>query len=238
MTIAVILAGGFGTRLRSAISDVPKPMAPIHNRPFLEYLMDYWIGQGVSQFILSVGYKSNIIINHFGSGYKGIPIFYIEENEPLGTGGALVLAAQRLTTPFLLLNGDTYFEVSLEELRYFHKKSHSDWTIALFRANEANRYGAITIEPDGKITQLKTAKCQVSEFANGGVYLINPLIVASSLFESGKKYSLEDEVMSILIDGGKNIVGIEQAGIFLDIGIPADYISAKKIIQFNQTRDV
>jgi D-glycero-alpha-D-manno-heptose 1-phosphate guanylyltransferase len=227
MITAVILAGGLGTRLRSVIPDLPKPMAPVHNRPFLEYLMDYWIAQGVAKFILSVGYKSKGIISHFGSAYKGVPVFYAEEDEPLGTGGGLVLAARGLTTPFLLLNGDTYFEVSLKELKYFHKKNHSDCTIVIFRSNEANRYGAIAIDGAGKIEKLKTAKCQVGEFANGGVYMINPLILAAS-FQPGQKYSLEDEVIATLIAGKKNIFGLEQSGKFLDIGIPADYISAQK----------
>jgi len=232
MTTAVILAGGLGTRLRSLIPNLPKPMAPVHDRPFLEYLMDYWISQGVTKFILSVGYKSKVIINHFGPAYKGVPVFYVEENEPLGTGGGLVLAAHGLITPFLLLNGDTYFEVSLKELKYFHKKNHSDWTIALFRSNEANRYGAITIDDTGKIKKLKTAKCQVGEFANGGVYLINPLTLAA-FFQPGQIYSLEDEVITALIAAKKNIFGLSQDGRFLDIGIPVDYISAQKLFQIN-----
>lgn len=230
MTTAIILAGGLGTRLRNVIPDLPKPMAPVHNRPFLEHLMDYWINQGVSRFILSVGYKSKIIIEHFESGYKKIPVFFIEESKPLGTGGALVLAAQGLNNPILVLNGDTYFEASLKALQYFHKNSYSDWTIALFRANEANRYGAITIDVYGKVRQLETLKCKVGELANGGVYLINPFVIHPPSFEPGKKYSLENELIPTLIRSGKNITGIEQAGKFLDIGVPADYESVQKTI--------
>lgn len=84
---AVILAGGLGTRLRSVVTDVPKPMAPIEGRPFLEYLLDYWIDQGIERFILSVGYRGDVIVDHFGNGYRRVPIAYAFESQPLGTGG-------------------------------------------------------------------------------------------------------------------------------------------------------
>ena len=102
-----------GTRLRSAVPDLPKPMAPIKGRPFLEYQMDYWINQGVNQFLISVGYKKEAIVSHFGASYKGAQVKYVMEEQPLGTGGGLLLAAQDLDEPFLLLNGDTFFEADL-----------------------------------------------------------------------------------------------------------------------------
>jgi D-glycero-alpha-D-manno-heptose 1-phosphate guanylyltransferase len=230
MTAAVILAGGLGTRLRSVVPDVPKPMAKVVGRPFLEHLMDYWIAQGVSRFILLVGYKSKIIAAHFGARYKQIPIAYIVESEPLGTGGGLVLAAQDLNEPFLLLNGDTYFEVSLKELKYFHQQKLADWTIALFKANEADRYGSIIFDVEGKISELKTGKCQIGEFANGGVYLINPMVFKSSLIEPGKKYSLENEVLPMMVNSGKNIMAFKQFRPFIDIGIPSDYHFSQNFI--------
>jgi D-glycero-alpha-D-manno-heptose 1-phosphate guanylyltransferase len=230
MTKAVILAGGLGARLRSAVPDLPKPMAMVGERPFLEYLMDYWINQGVSKFILSVGYKKDLIINHFGLSYKNIPVAYVVEDEPLGTGGGLVLASQELHEPFLLLNGDTYFEVSFSELKNFHIKNSADWTIALFRANEAGRYGGITIDQSHKISGLSTAKGVAGELANGGVYFIEPSSLDLEKFIAGKKYSLEDEVIKSLIEDGKKILGIKQIAVFLDIGIPKDYFDAQQII--------
>lgn len=230
MTVAIILSGGLGTRLQSLVQDQPKPMAKIGDRPFLEYLMDYWIYQGVSQFILSVGYKRKIIISHFGSKYKETPIVYVEEKELLGTGGGLVLAMQGLSEPFLLLNGDTYFEVSLEELKNFHEEKKADWTIALFQAKEADRYGRIDVDSNGKINQLKTANCQIGELANGGVYFISPMGLTSTLFKPGNRYSLEEEILPKLINEGKNILGLRQSKSFLDIGIPADYLFAQSFI--------
>jgi D-glycero-alpha-D-manno-heptose 1-phosphate guanylyltransferase len=123
VTSAIILAGGLGTRLRSAVPDLPKPMAPIAGRPFLAYQLDYWIRQGVDRFVLSVGYRHESIMAYFGAAYRGIAVDYSVEQTPLGTGGGLLLALERLDggqRPFLLLNGDTYFEVDLATLSAFH----------------------------------------------------------------------------------------------------------------------
>ena len=114
---AVVLAGGLGTRLRAAVSDVPKPMAPVGGRPFLERLLDYWIGQGVRRAVLAVGYMYDTIRRHFGDEYRGCAIAYSIENHPLGTGGALIQALPLVQDPtFLVLNGDTYFAVPLDAL--------------------------------------------------------------------------------------------------------------------------
>ena len=137
---AIILAGGKGTRLKKIVSDVPKPMAPINNRPFLEYLMDYWINQGISKFILSVGYLNEVITNHFGNSYGSAQIEYVFESSPLGTGGGLLLASKDLNESFLLLNGDTFFEVKLSDFYSFHKKHNSEWTMSLFRSFDIERY--------------------------------------------------------------------------------------------------
>jgi D-glycero-alpha-D-manno-heptose 1-phosphate guanylyltransferase len=104
VTTAIILAGGFGTRLKKVVQDLPKPMALIRGRPFLEYQMDFWISQGVTKFILSVGYLNHIIIDHFGDNYHTVSIDYFVEDELLGTGGALLLAAHDLKETFLVLN--------------------------------------------------------------------------------------------------------------------------------------
>ncbi|WP_157844846.1 sugar phosphate nucleotidyltransferase [Methylocucumis oryzae] len=125
---AIILAGGLGTRLRSVVSELPKPMASVSGRPFLEHLMDYWFAQGVTRFILSVGYQSDIITTHFGAHYRHARIDYAIESEPLGTGGGLFYALQEVDETVLVLNGDTFFSVALDELADFHKNHDSSWT--------------------------------------------------------------------------------------------------------------
>ncbi|KUJ00644.1 nucleotidyltransferase family protein [Vibrio sp. MEBiC08052] len=234
MITAIILAGGLGTRLREVVSDRPKPMALISGKPFLEYLLDYWVNQGVSRFILSVGYKSSVIQEYFGFDYRGCEISYAIEPSPLGTGGGVLLSISQLKNmdePFLLLNGDTFFAVELDKLVHFHKHTQSDCTFSLFRADEARRYMGIDINPSGKITALNAEKGNAGELANGGVYLINPSVIHRYYSDSsGQVLSLESDIFYQLLEHGENIYGLEFDSCFIDIGLPYDYARAPTII--------
>jgi D-glycero-alpha-D-manno-heptose 1-phosphate guanylyltransferase len=232
VTTAIVLAGGLGTRLRSAVPDVPKPMAPINGRPFLEYQLDYWITQGISEFILSVGYRSEIIIEHFGSIYRGASVRYAIEEEPLGTGGGLLVAACQLNAsgPYLVLNGDTFFEVPLAKLLDFHTNRQSDWTFSLFRTGEAGRYMGMRLAADGRIESLRSGTAgQPGLLANGGVYLVEPGIPECSGFTPGDKASLEDDILARL-SATSRLFGYECTGRFIDIGIPDDYHRAGQLL--------
>jgi D-glycero-alpha-D-manno-heptose 1-phosphate guanylyltransferase len=230
VTSAIILAGGLGTRLRSAVPDLPKPLAPISGRPFLAHQMDYWIAQGVDSFVLSVGYKKELIVEHFGASYNSVPITYAIEHEPMGTGGGLLLAAQRMYEPFLVLNGDTFFEVDLAELRSFHDAHQSEWTFTLFRPEESGRYLGLKVAPTGKIVSFDTGNDGPDQLANGGVYLMNPSVLARAGFEPGQKLSLENDLLPEFTAKGGSIHGIECHGRFIDIGVPRDYLRASKIL--------
>ncbi|PZP43130.1 MAG: D-glycero-D-manno-heptose 1-phosphate guanosyltransferase, partial [Pseudopedobacter saltans] len=128
----IILAGGKGTRLQSVISDVPKPMAPINGKPFLYYILSSIKGYNISKIILSIGFKGEIIKNYFGEDFLGIPIEYAEELEPLGTGGGIQFASQFTQDEnFIVMNGDTWFPISLLELWDFHLTKQSMISIAL-----------------------------------------------------------------------------------------------------------
>ena len=227
---AIILAGGLGTRLRKTVPDLPKPMAPINNRPFLEYQMDYWIEQGVVSFILSIGYMKEIIINHFGNSYRNTPIEFAVEDTPLGTGGGMLLAAQEMTSPFLVLNGDTFIEVDLSELYKFHNKNNSEWTFSLFRADQPNRYMGMDVDNSGKIQSLKSEIGEIGCLANGGVYLINPSAIDKLNYKRGEKVSLEEKLLANFISVGGRLYGMECRGKFIDIGIPEDYRRAEDIL--------
>jgi len=227
---AIILAGGLGTRLKETVPNLPKPMAPIRNRPFLEHQMDYWIDQGINHFILSVGYLKNVIINHFGESYKEASIVYAEEHEPLGTGGGLLMASKDLTKPFLAINGDTFIEVDLDTLYNFHMKKKSSWTFSLFRTSQFDRYMGVDVSPDGEILPLKSESNKSSSLANGGVYLIEPSVLDSLAFKAGDKISLEDELLPNFISNGGVLYGQECKGKFIDIGIPEDYFQAIDIL--------
>lgn len=229
MTSAVILAGGLGTRLRSAVPDLPKPMAPISGRPFLEHQLDYWIKQGVSHFVLSVGYRHEVIVDHFGNRYRGAELDYVIEKTPLGTGGGFLLAAEKVgkEEPFLLLNGDTYFAVDLQALIEFSFANDADWCFSLFRTNEEGRYMGMDTSPQGQITSLKSG---TGRLANGGVYWVNPRALLGGKFSPGAKVSLEDDIFPAAMVSGQSLFGIEFLGTFIDIGVPDDYHRAPALL--------
>lgn len=232
MTSAVILAGGLGTRLRSTVPDLPKPMAPINGRPFLEHQLDYWIKQGITHFVLSVGYRHEAIVDHFGNSYNGARLSYIIEKTPLGTGGGLLLAAEELgkNEPFLLLNGDTYFAVDLKTLIEFSSANDADWCFSLFRTNEEGRYMGMDISPQGQIISLKSGTGRPGRLANGGVYWVNPRALHSERFSPGDKASLEDDIFPAAMALGQHLMGLEFSGTFIDIGVPDDYHRASTLL--------
>ena len=232
MTTAVILAGGLGTRLRSAVPELPKPMAPIKGRPFLEHQLDYWIKQGVSRFVLSVGYRHEVVIDHFGNRYKDAELDYVIEKTPLGTGGGFLLAAERINKneAFLLLNGDTYFAVDLNALIEFARTTHASWCFSLFRTNEEGRYMGMDVTPQGQITSLKSGTGQPGRLANGGVYWVSPGAVPDGKFSAGDKVSLEDDIFPAAMASGQRLFGVEFPGTFIDIGVPDDYCRASALL--------
>lgn len=230
MVVAVILAGGLGTRLREIVPDVPKPMAPINGRPFLEHQMDYWIAQGVTRFVLSVGYRAEIIMSHFGDSYAGADVSYAVEERPLGTGGGLLLAAAGLDEDFLVLNGDTYFEVALSTLRERHRAGGADWTIALFRSDETKRYLGFDVAPDGRVLGLSPKHGEAAPLANGGVYLMKPSALASAGFAAGSNLSLENDLLPAFLSGARRVFGVACQGRFIDIGVPEDYTQAQSFL--------
>lgn len=232
VTTAIILAGGFGTRLRSTVPSLPKPMAPIGSRPFLEYQLDYWITQEISHFILSVGYRYEAIIDHFGSSYKGAKLDYVIEKNPLGTGGGLLLAAEKINddAPFLLLNGDTYFAVDLKSLVKFSQENEADLCFSLFRTSEEGRYMGMDISPQGQIISLKSSIGHPDRLANGGVYWVRPCALHRGEFIAGDKVSLENDFFPAAMASGDRLFGVEFSGTFIDIGVPDDYHRASELL--------
>lgn len=219
---AIILAGGLGTRLRSVISDVPKPMAPVNNKPFLEYILDYLNKQGIKKVILSVGYKWDIIENYFGNKYKNMEIVYNVEKERLGTGGAIKDSLKHVKSDGVyVLNGDTYFNIDLKELKL---DNDIKITLALREMKDFDRYGVVEITKDGYIQKFKEKAYYKKGLINGGIYLINKHIFDE--FDLPKSFSFEEfleENFRTLKAKGKVF-----SGYFIDIGIPEDYEKAKR----------
>jgi len=229
MTTAIILAGGLGTRLRSAVPDLPKPMAPIAGRPFLAHQMDHWIAQGVGRFVLSVGYRHEAISGHFGRRYHGAALEYVVETTPLGTGGAVMLAASQLPRDeyTLLLNGDTYFDVPLRELSARARRHDAHWCFSLFRNTDPARYMGVGLSKDGLITALRAP---TAALANGGVYLFRPGALDDVNLAAGQSASLENDLFPQLLAAGQRFAGVESHGAFIDIGLPSDYHRAASVL--------
>lgn len=230
---AIVLAGGQGTRLRSVVPDLPKPMAAVAGRPFLEHLLDYWIAQGVSRFILSVGYRREVIMTHFGAHYRGIPIDYSVEEQALGTGGGLLLATRSLKDEkaFLLLNGDTYFAVSLPALVDFAKIRAGAWCLALFQTEDTDRYMGLDSDAHGNIHDLGRKTSGSAILANGGVYWVSTEHLKQLGFPIGQECSLEADILPKAMATGQKILGHACPGTFVDIGVPHDYRRAQTLLQ-------
>ena len=216
---AIVLAGGFGTRLSTVVSDVPKPMAPIKGRPFLEYLLDDLNEKGINRVILAVGYKKEIIKSYFKEKYKNIDIVYSDEDIPLGTGGAIKKALTLAENEeIFIINGDTFFDVNLKEMYQFHKKNSSKLTLAIKGMEKFDRYGSLILEED-RIIKFEEKKYNDKGYINGGIYLINKELLNEKEKES---FSFEKEILE-----NENLkiekYGYKSEGYFIDIGIPEDY---------------
>lgn len=216
---AIILAGGFGTRLRSVVADLPKPMAPINGKPFLEILLDDLGKKEIDKIVLAVGYKKEIIKNYFKDRYKNIEILYSEEAEPLGTGGAIKKALKLVEEEqIFIINGDTFFDVDYKEMFEFHCINDSQLTLAVKKMEKFDRYGSIKIQQK-KIISFEEKKYVEEGYINGGVYLINKNIFKEIEEET---FSFEKNILE-----NKNFYIQKWAyfsdGYFIDIGIPEDY---------------
>lgn len=213
---AIILCGGLGTRLRSVISDVPKPMAPIKNKPFLAFVLEYLKKQNISRVVLAVSYKYEIIQEYFGNSYLGMQILYSIEKEPLGTGGAILEALNLINSnSCYVLNGDTFFDVNLDRL----KLDDSDICVALKPMKNFDRYGSVDIDNNNYISAFNEKKFTSNGLINGGVYLIKKNIFNS--FNLPNKFSFEEFFQeNFLIFNAKATVFDDY---FIDIGIPQDY---------------
>jgi D-glycero-alpha-D-manno-heptose 1-phosphate guanylyltransferase len=222
----LILAGGKGTRLQSMVSDVPKPMAPIEGKPFLNFVLSYLKGFGFRKMILLTGYKSEVIRDFFVDGKSmGLDVQYINEDQPLGTGGAVRQALlQGKDERYLILNGDTFYGIDYEK---FISRCDSPVNIALHHVQQTGRYGTVVLDEDEKIKAFSEKNSSISEgLINAGVYLIDRQLVA--YIPEGFS-SLETDIFPKLIQE-KLVKGVSMQGEFIDIGIPEDYLRAQKEI--------
>jgi D-glycero-alpha-D-manno-heptose 1-phosphate guanylyltransferase len=218
----LILVGGLGTRLRPVLPDIPKPMAPVGGKPFLEYLVRWLSRARLRRIVLCAGYGADQIQEYFGEGEAfGAQITYSIENEPLGTWGAIRLAAEQIDYPeFLVLNGDSWIQVKLSALLDFQHQKGGVSSIAAVRVENSSRFGSIELDAAGRITAFSEKQKEGSTFINGGVYVFSRRALDIAPHTRGT-CSLEKEIFPALIPNG--VYGMHVDGYFVDIGVPEGY---------------
>ncbi len=230
-TDTIILAGGRGTRLQGIIKNIPKPLAPVNGRPFLDIILNQLNGiQSIQRVVIAAGYKSEKIIERYkdNTGFR-FSILISEEQELLGTGGAIKKAlALTNTDSVLIMNGDSYVDADIHQLFRFHLKNRARISIVLKEMDNASRYGCVTVDSRNRIIKFEEKRPQEMQgLINAGIYLIN-----RGLFERvacDRVISFEKELLPDMIRD--SAYGFIAAGKFIDIGVPDEYQKAHSLFQ-------
>ena len=224
----MILAGGLGTRLRSVLSSIPKCLAPIHGQPFLKFQLRILEEAGFRHVILCTGHMADLVRREIGTCYGSIKIDYSEEQELLGTGGALRLALSKTdSSQLLVLNGDSFCEVDPND--FLTACSGSGFAgMVLAKVNNSDRYGGVETGPDGNIKRFLEKGVSGSGWINAGIYLIPRDLIA--VIKSGTKTSLEHDVFPGWVNQFK-VLGFKTIGKFIDIGTPDSLAEANSFFR-------
>jgi D-glycero-alpha-D-manno-heptose 1-phosphate guanylyltransferase len=222
----IVLAGGFGTRLQTVVNDVPKCLAPVAGKPFLHWLTQYLLQQGITKFIFSVGYKKEFIIDWAKQELQSHEYVFCEEDEPLGTGGAIKRALSFCKTNHVFAtNGDTYFHIDPVMLYNFHVQHKALCSLGLKEMDNYDRYGTVVLNNNNLITQFLEKQFTKKGFINGGFYIIDKEQFSSIDF--AEKFSFEKDFLELHLISNK-LYGQKQNGYFIDIGIPEDFEKANE----------
>ena len=220
---AVVMAGGFGTRLRPLTEKLPKPMLPVGDRPVMEHVIEQLQKVGISRVSITTHYKPEAIIEHFGDGRRfGMEIDYVNEAEPLGTAGALGLLNPP-QGPVLVINGDVLTQVNFRSMFDYHVDNHAEMTVGVRRFELQVPYGVVEMD-ESQVTHLDE-KPTYRFFINAGVYLVEPSVF--SVIESSERLDAND-LIERLIAAGKKVVGFPIHEYWLDVGRPDDYRQANE----------
>jgi mannose-1-phosphate guanylyltransferase len=225
---ALILVGGEGTRLRPLTSTVPKPVVTLVDRPFMAYMLEWLRGHGVDDVILSCGFMADGVREVLGDGSAmGVRVRYVEEPEPLGTGGALKYAEDLLDERFFMLNGDVLSDMDLTAQLRQHEQTGARATLALMAVEDPSAFGLVRRHPDGSVKQFleKPSADEVldTNLVNAGAYILQREVLGG-MAPAGTRISIEREVFPTLVD--KGLYGYEATGYWLDIGTPQRYLQA------------
>lgn len=225
---AIVLAGGFGTRLASIVSNVPKPMAPLNGKPFLEYILSELAENGITHIVLAVHHKKEFIMDYFGNSFRGVQIDYSVEVSPLKTGGAIKQALRYCQENYVfVINGDTFYEVPLKDMRCKSLQTNKTVTIAVKEMHNFSRYGKVDVDKEGLITTFHEKEFCACGYINGGIYDI----ARNALDQSPDIFSIEEEFFPKIVKAGE-IGAFISNGYFIDIGVPEDYEKAQNELRY------
>ncbi len=228
---AIILAGGFGTRLREVVPDLPKPMAPVAEKPFLEILLNSLKQKGFTRVILSLGYMADKVVDYFGDSHNGIELEYEIEDTPLGTGGALKAALKHCNEDHVFIfNGDTFLDLETDQVEKTWQNKQQPMIVAR-EVPDTSRFGRLDTN-DGYVTGFIEKGLSGQGLINAGCYVLPKDIFDE--FDAGDAFSLEQDY---LIDAVQNqpFAVFATQGHFIDIGIPEDYNRAQsELVEFAQ----
>ena len=226
---AVILAGGLGTRLRPALPDCPKALAPVAGRPFITVLLDQLAAAQFRSVTLLVGYRADQIQEMLGANHDGLSLTYEVEASPLGTAGALRRALPRFKAKtILVMNGDSFCDVDVRALADQHYRSRADLTIVVAQAPDTRRFGRVELTSAGKAAAFVEKSEGGPGNINAGIYLLERTLITE--IPAGRPVSLERDMLPLWL-GARRIHGFPASGRFLDIGTPADYAAAEDLLE-------
>lgn len=230
---AIVLAGGLGTRLRTVVPDLPKCLAIVAGKPFLSYLIDHFIKQGIEEFIFSLGYKHEQVETYLHSTFPHLSYSTSVEQQPLGTGGAVYEACKKTgESTVLVMNGDTFFAVQLKKLVPFHFMTGAHCTLSLKPMKQVDRYGAVQSKADYRVVGFQEKKYFDTGNINGGVYALNATQFRKEHFD--QVFSFEKDYIEKHLED-RRIYGVIQDEYFIDIGIPEDFQRAQVELPIYQT---
>lgn len=222
----LVLSGGFGTRLKSVVSEVPKPLAPINSHPFLYYQINNWTSQGLKKFIFLLFNQSELIINFLTSEkdgiLKGCEVKWVVEPEPMGTGGAIAYSVSHLNIEgdFLVTNADTWLGSGINEIIASEAPS-----MAVIKVEDSGRYGSVKLSGDQVVSFEEKSNATDAGWINTGLCKLNTQIFKTT---SEKVFSLEKSIFPVLANKG-DLTAVKLITEFIDIGIPEDYFRFIKL---------
>jgi NDP-sugar pyrophosphorylase family protein len=223
---AAVLAGGLGTRLRPAVADRPKVLAPVRGRPYLAHLLDRLAEAGIRRVVLLTGHQAEQVRCALGEAYRSMELVHSPEPAPLGTAGAVRLALPRLSgRVVLVMNGDSWCEVDLAAFRAAHDGNAARLSLVLTRTGDMSRYGQVQVAADGRVLRFQEkGSHRRHAWISAGMYLMDRALIAE--IPEGQPLSLEREVFPAWVKSGTRVYGFRGGGPFLDIGTPAAYAEA------------